>query len=553
MPDAADRSRRDEEAAASTPPHALTSFAWTPDIKTAVAAAFLLQLVLVIVVAVRNYWVLTPDSISYIRIAKYYLEGRTDLMIAGYWGPLISWIMAPLQLILGDPLAAARVATVISSIVFFTGCASVFRALHVSRTAFVVGISIVALTSANWVVTLTPDLLMSGLLLLAISRILSRRWASSRSTQAAAGLLGGTAYWGKAVAFPLFIENVLALGALWMLARLASPRAVVRAAFTTLLCFAVLAAPWVLTLSIKYGEPTFSTSGKIAHAAAGPSDMERYNPYRRVYHVPDPGRISAWEDPSRMDYNYWSPFESVEYAVHQWRVLWSNYRAALNELADFDLLGIGVLTVLAGFLLHRPWRENLTRERWRWGGLSVLCLIAIHTPVYSPAQRYYLPAMPFLIAAALTTVEWLVRGARSRAKEWRIAGLTLVIASFAYPIVTDLPSSLRGVSHPSVHAPELARRLDHVGLVGPLIGVDNNDGIYVAYHMEQPWYGDEQRVSAERILGSGAKLLIVPRRSPHLADLDGLTGVLRDLDHVLFESEQEAASMPLKTYEVLSP
>jgi hypothetical protein len=85
----------------------------------------------------------------------------------------------------------------------------------------------------------------------------------------------------------------------------------------TLLGFLLVAAPWVVTLSLKYQGFTFSTSAKISHAIAGPHGKPGAHP--QVFHIPEPGRIWWWEDPSPNFYQdlYWSPLESLTYAKHQ--------------------------------------------------------------------------------------------------------------------------------------------------------------------------------------------------------------------------------------------
>ena len=65
---------------------------------------------------------LNPDGLAYIRIAQYYLNGQTALMISGYWGPLLSWLIVPWLLVFDDPLLAAHAAMAVSAVVFLFGC-----------------------------------------------------------------------------------------------------------------------------------------------------------------------------------------------------------------------------------------------------------------------------------------------------------------------------------------------------------------------------------------------------------------------------------------------
>src|SRR5262245_19813753 len=65
---------------------------------------------------------LNTDAVAYIRIASYYAEGNTSLAVSGYWGPLLSWIMAGFLKCGVSPLLAARFAMAVSAMVFLWGC-----------------------------------------------------------------------------------------------------------------------------------------------------------------------------------------------------------------------------------------------------------------------------------------------------------------------------------------------------------------------------------------------------------------------------------------------
>jgi hypothetical protein len=52
---------------------------------------------------------LNADGTSYISIAEKYARGDFRNAINGYWGPLLSWLMAPLIAFGVGPFAAARI------------------------------------------------------------------------------------------------------------------------------------------------------------------------------------------------------------------------------------------------------------------------------------------------------------------------------------------------------------------------------------------------------------------------------------------------------------
>jgi hypothetical protein len=117
--------------------------------------------------------------------------------------------------------------------------------------------------------------------------------------------------------------------------------------------FLLIAGPWIAALSCKYGRPVFSTIGPIQHAIVGPPDVYRDHPDHLHFYAPEPGRITTSEDPTSLPYNYWSPLESKEYALHQANIVWNNARTILNYLRGFDWLGLGLISAVFGIVGRR--------------------------------------------------------------------------------------------------------------------------------------------------------------------------------------------------------
>src|SRR5574342_825911 len=73
-----------------------------------IAVAIVYQLVLLILAGWKDRYVLNPDGVCYIRLASYYASGQFHLAVSGYWGPMLSWLIAPLLGAVENPLYAAR-------------------------------------------------------------------------------------------------------------------------------------------------------------------------------------------------------------------------------------------------------------------------------------------------------------------------------------------------------------------------------------------------------------------------------------------------------------
>jgi hypothetical protein len=476
---------------------------------------------LVIIAARLNLNQVDEDAIYYIRIAQYYLTGQTALMISGYWGPMLSWLIAPWLLLFHDPLSAARAAMAVSAMVFLFGCVSVLRAAQLPEAAVVTGTWIIALIGLAWSVAgIIPDLLLTGLLALGASRLLSDKWMVDPMTAFGAGLVLGAAYLTKAVALPGSLLMVAGFACANVVVHRTNIRQALRIAAITIGGVLVLAGPWIGILSIKYGRPVFSTTGRIAHAIVGPPDMDRYHPEVRTFHKPGAGRIGAGEDLTDMPYNYWSPFESVSYAIHQAKVIHKNADTIVSHLKSFDWLGLGLVSAIFGFALGNPWKKSLREERWRWLLIPTGSLCIWYLPVYAEDKRYCLPALPFLVATsfgfALGLSGLIPKTYRfSKALPVALVGLSFVIGNET--VVRNAFDGSVSENRDYLAAKIVANKLKNTPLVGPVasVGTKQPTGLFLAYLLNVPWFGQKEVVrNAEEILASDAALVVLPRDTP---------------------------------------
>jgi hypothetical protein len=480
------------------------------------ASGFLLILIgLLIWMGWQNQDGINPDGVSYIRIAHYYASGQFHLMISGYWGPMLSWIIAPLLGFVEDPLSAAHIAIGLSAIVYFIGCMAIFRVMGIESSSMFVALGIVVLFSACWSVqNITPDLLMSGILCLAISRVMLPDWCDKVSVQFSSGLFFGAAYLAKAVALPLSFILIVAAGLLWTICQQTSPTRALRSAAITFLGVILIAGPWILVLSFKYERPVFSTSGEINHALVGSSNVKGSHPTFGIFHVPEEGRVTSWEDPRVLSYPSWSPLETAKDMRYQLKVIKSNAIKILNNLQAFDLLGIGVITVIFGFIFHSPWRQNIRSDPWRWSVIFIGCLAGIYLPFFAGDARYYFATYPFLLGGCLGFMGYLSKGPSNQTKNLRFMALIVVSMSFLAP----LDSWTYIHSEPKYRAAKvLYQKLKSLNISGPIASTRGKGKIalYTAFLMEVPFYGvNNEAQTVEEIEASSAKIIIVYKGTP---------------------------------------
>jgi hypothetical protein len=523
-------------------------------------SAMACQVALLSVAGVNNRHLLHPDGVSYLLIAQHYARGEFDLAVSGYWGPMLSWLLAPLLVVFKSPLDAARIVMAFSAVLFLLGSITVFHSFQMRSPALVISAWIVALASVYWSVSvdanLTPDLLMSGFMCMAISRMAARGWTQRRSTQLFAGILLGVAYLAKPVAFPVAFGVSLVIALLWIISRLSDFKTVARSLTITWLGLLLLASPWIAILSVKYHSLVISTSARINHAIVGPPDIQRGHLSSRMFHKPEPGKLSSGQDATFLPYKFWSPFSSVQYFKHQLSLMQENLGKIITHLSSFDRFHLALAAALFGFLVHIPWRENMARDRWRWAAVPILFISGIYIPVFANAERYYYAAYSFLLVSSMGMVTWLTQNSRAGINISRIVGISLVAFSFASQVRGSIAEAVAGLEYPpSVLASELATKLRSNGLEGPIAGTGDCQrwaGLYVeyiAFFMQQPYYGCEENTTLSRIKASEAQLVVLTPSASGGNELENDRS-FRNLDHLLFNPDQQRTNgFPWKIYE----
>lgn len=223
-----------------------------------------------------------------------------------------------------------------------------------------------------------------------------------------------------------------------------------------------------------------------------------------------------------MEYDYWSPFASGENFSHQLSLIGRNAKTVFQLLAAFDGVGallkwFGVGTLVLGLALFakRPWSKNWLADRWRWMVIPLICLGGIYLPVYvMPVdQRYFYLFLPLVMTLTLGLVSPFF------AKKMQTGLVWMLI--FLLPLLWRVPAT----SFAGSLAQDLAKRMDSVGMVGPFVGSTFSPeghrlGLYVAWHLGQPWHGDVRPASLEAYKHSGARFTIAIDDSPLAKQLD---------------------------------
>lgn len=383
------------------------------------------------------------DGISYISIAEQYADGYVSDAVNAYWSPLISWLAAPLMALGMDGIVALVTISALSAACGLTlGAALVWRVTggHVGATlVFTVGASALYLGATRM---LTPDLLVvswttgfvAALVMLGEALDENRRVAAWATVLGAVCVLG---YVTKLFLVPVGLVSLLVWFALRALRtrRGADRRQVLLSALLVVVVASLLAAPWVVTLSLKYGHPTIGSSFSVNMSAKVDPEQSASEPLRDapLWAPPNEHAISFGEDrtfqvTSTQESAGIPATERLRYYVSQRVAALPYYLERIRSIAPWAVPTTAVLS-LALLLTRR-------RERGQHVGESVVVVFWVYLLGYAGVTtaataggnaRYYWPLLTLsLIGAAWALPPFWRRFVAPRARWRRVVVVVLV-------------------------------------------------------------------------------------------------------------------------------
>jgi hypothetical protein len=330
------------------------------------------------------------DGIEYLDVGAAWLRRDWSEAISATWSPLYAVLLGPAALDV-VPIGARLPLVHAMNFAVFAAALVAFRTLwrelggaarrHADARSdslavpslpwMMVGYTLFAWATLNliriW--TVTPDMLMAGLLFAAATLLLRQRNAPAPRTAFLFGVALGFSYLAKPVMFALGIVFLCIAGLAWTVGL---PR---RTSLTytglAVAGFLVIALPWITAVSIKQGEPTVGESGRLTYlrhvndvsypfwTGGGSAGGEPLHPIRRVADGPDVWSFGDSEVggtyPPGFDPAYW--YAGVEPRL--------DLRRQLEELSGnvaftFELL-VRRLGVPVGALLTLLWWSRRRR------------------------------------------------------------------------------------------------------------------------------------------------------------------------------------------------
>jgi hypothetical protein len=202
------------------------------------------------------------DGISYLDIADAIAHGHLAASANAFWSPLYPWTVAGAFAFKPSGYWEPVVVRFVNFIIYLAAlaCFHFFWAPLVRKKPawMILGYAIFAWSSLCLITVtmVTPDLLYSALVYLALGMLLRAIDRDSLPMYAATGIVLGVGYFDRSIGFPLAIV---------LCGLLVVFRHGVRQSFATVLGFLLVAAPWVATLSHATGHFTFSNEGRIVY------------------------------------------------------------------------------------------------------------------------------------------------------------------------------------------------------------------------------------------------------------------------------------------------
>lgn len=388
------------------------------------------------------------DIVSYLDISDFYLQGKWQFAINGYWGPLYCWILSLVRVTTTtDPyweIVIVKLTNLILYLLTFA-CFDIFlqeQFKHYQRRvenseqrykipkAIFLSLSYVFFiwSTLRWtgVHCDTPDLLTAAFVYLAVALLLRiERSSTNWSNFILLGLVLGFGYLARAAMFHLSFV-FFAVAAL----SLRDSRRNLPKIAAGLLAFTIVVAPFITAISLKEGSFTISTAAKLNQAwkygfledkhwqGDDPSYGKPTHPTRKIFDdpktfefaTPIEGTYPAWTDPG-----YWH--QGLKFKANWFRRLSILRRSLVSYWGIFlgTLISSYLILAIASERLKFLWQD--LKGNWivlapALAGLALFMLATSFShsnfpvTVLQPSTRFLAPFIILLFIGSLTSIQF---------------------------------------------------------------------------------------------------------------------------------------------------
>ena len=486
---------------------------WNRRVAFGVVIGFYLVVATCLAVLSRDQ--LNPDGVAYIQVARNYAAGRFDLAVNSYWGPLLSWVLVPLVWLRADLQLAVKLMGVVLGLGFALGSVGLFRQAGGRRYDAVVLVSALLLALHMVPDPVSPDLLLAALLTAYFVSTAKLMHTPSVGRAFGTGALGGVAYLAKAYALPFVAVHLLVT---FVISRVTGGKGTGKPLAASVAGLLLVAAPWIVTISLHDGRPTIGSASRYARAwspvggdrAAAQASTAHYfgdwSPLRlaadqphAVYglQLPRSGRITSWANPAEIAYSWhlWSPLDGLHGLKCQVQVTVHSMWNTLTFLKKQDLFGLLIAGgLMAGaFLLVAP--SSLPRPTavfFFWALVTAAIYVSGYALVNVVARLLW-PVFGLLLAVSIRALLLPATApARADGMRWPVGRTLLVVLvflSFGFRAAVNMnywrPGGTKG--GPARWLRESARQMT---MDRPVASNLWCQGLYVAYWSNTTYLGE---------------------------------------------------------------
>ncbi|MGH9772188.1 MAG: hypothetical protein ACRD4Q_10895 [Candidatus Acidiferrales bacterium] len=464
--------------------------------------ALALYCALLLLAAPLFLYLLGPDVVAYISIARHYATGDWADAVNTYWSPLVSWLTAPLVLIGIPGLIAFKIVGIFAGAAALLATVKLARGFEISSGIQTVIVCTAALMIASYSLTgSSTDVLVLAIALFYFKIILDHSYEHSRTAGILCGLLGALGFYAKAYIFCFFLVHFTAITVLRLVRQTSSARK--RTLLNYLVGVAVFFAgctPWLVAMHAKTGTLSLGTTGAWNYRMVGPKSPG----FAQYYHLippPNPQAISMWEAPSPDLLPAWHPLISLRSLEYQLKLIVHNCRSLRTFLLETSLFSFAAIFA---YLVWGISSGELARYRWPLVFATVLILPSGYLLI-SVEGRYVWPALLIVLLMGAVAIDAATRSSKRLVRSVAITGYALSFALFPMKQLVGARNGGKALFLASSTLRDTIPAHSRMAACGSW-----NSSLALAYYLNLRFYGSTGATSAERAV----RAALIPGANP---------------------------------------
>jgi len=300
-------------------------------------------------------YVLNPDGISYINIAKKYLSGNFQLAVNGYWSPLFSWILVPLLALKIDALLATKILSVIIGIFLLIGVnrlliSQKIRDIWRAWALF----TIIPLLLMFTFIVITSDLLLCTILIYYLNSLLDKNFTKYKDQAVTVGWYGALAFLTKSYTLIFFLVHfTVSVYLFYRRYKLKTKKRFILSQWLmAVFIFIVISGIWSVIISKKYQRLTFSMAAGFNQQLTAKNVNIYPNNITGLIEPADRLSTSYWNDPSNIQLTKQSNMLLGEKIIYRLKLVYRNFVKTIVIYNSLSIFAIAII-LISLFVFYR--------------------------------------------------------------------------------------------------------------------------------------------------------------------------------------------------------